>query len=163
MEGNLYLPIWFESRSEVRKEKGSQLQMVLAVEEEAAPPLAGAQWGRAWGMEMGVRKRGVGHLCQSIPFWAQHQLSWEKEGLVWPLLLSCTSEAHPHDALWSVQPPLRVHLCWEMHCTLYTDQWCFLLGSVEAEQHWPQTQTNRAGHAQQCVKLMEILPADVGA
>lgn len=30
--------------------------MVLAVEEEAASPVAGEQWGRAWGMEMGVGK-----------------------------------------------------------------------------------------------------------
>lgn len=57
MGGNLYLHIWFESRWEVRKGKGSQLQMVLAVEEEeAAPPVDGEQWGRAWRMEVGVGK-----------------------------------------------------------------------------------------------------------
>lgn len=67
MEGNLYLHIWFESRWEVRKGKGSQLQMVLAVEEkEAVPPVAGEQWIRACGMEVGVEKGGVGHFCHKV-------------------------------------------------------------------------------------------------
>lgn len=42
--------------------------MVLAVEEEeeAAPPVAGEQWGRACGMEMSVGKGGLGHLCHKM-------------------------------------------------------------------------------------------------
>lgn len=67
-EGNLYLHIWFESRWEVRKGKESQLQMVLAVEEEeAAPPVAGEHWGKTWGTEKGVGKGGMGHLCHKVP------------------------------------------------------------------------------------------------
>lgn len=41
--------------------------MVLAVEkEEAAPPVAGEQWGRARRMEIGVGKGDVGHLCYKV-------------------------------------------------------------------------------------------------
>lgn len=137
MEGNLYLPIWFESRSEVRKEKGSQLQMVLAVEEEAAPPVAGEQWGRAWEMEMGVRQGGMGHLC--------HKVHPSEPSTSFP---GKRKAEYGHCCCYPLpqKPIMYMVLCRQSShhwgftcagkCTLYTeDEWCFLLGSAEVEQH----------------------------